>query len=103
MDWPTVSNFLAQHADKIPFMALAVNGEDRPKFSGVRIVEALLIAAFSAGMTMYGTVQVLSTKIDNLAVSVNSIQVHEQNSDDRLYELERDLSRLQGKMDGIKP
>lgn len=89
---------ISQHADKIPFMALAVNGEERPKFSSVRIVEALIIAAFSAGVTMYGTVQVLSVKIDSLASSIHNIQVHESDSDSRLYDLERDIARVQGKI-----
>lgn len=50
-------------ADNIPFMASAVAGV-KPKMSGTRITEALIIAAVTAVATSYVTVAKIETKVD---------------------------------------
>lgn len=50
-------------ADNIPFMVGAVAGV-KPKMSGTRITEALIIAAVTAVATSYVTIAKIETRVD---------------------------------------
>lgn len=50
--------------DHIPFMVGAVAGGVKPKLSGTRITEAIIIAAITALATSYVTVAKIETKVD---------------------------------------
>lgn len=90
---------ITQHADKIPFMALAVNGEERPKFSSVRIVEAVIIAIITACGSGYVTLQVLQSKQENVVARMIDIQQNVRDMQAKVYDLAGSVARLQGEVE----
>lgn len=68
----------------IPFTL--AEGQAQPKMNIQRIIEALLIAAITAGVAMYASMQVLDTRLQNMQ---NDVQRLEQS----VKEMQRDLYR----------
>lgn len=67
----------------LPFMASAVAGAGA-KLSFPRIIEAIIIAAISGGLTMWVTVSVINTELTHLKTSVNELKAD-------IKELRRDV------------
>ena len=77
-----------QHA---PFFAM-VTGV--PKFSGVRIAEALIIAVVTAGATSFATVWKLEERLSAQQKQIERLEAKDLEQDRKLYEHEGRLQRF---------
>jgi len=56
----------------VPFLATTSGGR-HPQINMQRVIESLFIAGITAAVTMYGTVNAMSTKMDRLEVAVATL------------------------------
>jgi outer membrane murein-binding lipoprotein Lpp len=56
----------------VPFLATTTGGR-HPQINMQKIFESLVIAGITAAITMYGTVNAMSTKMDRLEVAVATL------------------------------
>lgn len=68
----------------IPFLIPA--GQKTTKMNAQRVIEALLIAMFTAAVSMYGMQQALTAKFDNLNVKVDELSEQVAKINDDFYE-----------------
>lgn len=78
-----LTQFKGHIAAALPFMLMTQDAH-AGRFNMQRILEAILIAAATAGITMWGTQQVIETKLDNLTQKVEQNRAQIEKTNDNL-------------------
>jgi phosphate/sulfate permease len=85
--------------DSTPFIA-AAGAVGAQRWNGQRILEAVIIAAITAGATSYAMVKVLDERTIAITDRINRIEEREER---RYRELQEDLRRIYGLLVEARP
>lgn len=80
-----------------PFLAMATTGA--PKISGVRLIEALIIAVVTAAGTSFATVWRLEERLVAQQRQIERLERNDLEQDRKLYEHEGRLNRQRNEID----
>lgn len=75
----------------IPF--LVAGAEKHPHFSAPRIIEAVIIAAITGGIVLYGTVQMLGAQVEAVRVHQHELSQDVRALRREFHDVRRDMSR----------
>ena len=78
------------HHLALPFF-LGVTAKGAPKLNIPRIIEAIIIAAIVAGVTMYGQSAVLATKIESLQTAIDDIKENQKENQRVMRIMQKDI------------
>jgi len=70
--------------DNLPLPFFKATGQHN-KMNVVRIIEALIIAGVAAGVGLFGTVQVMDSRMESLESKVDNVQIQVTKIHDDIY------------------